>query len=476
MISLDSKKRLDDVVVPLGTSIADTLARIDRAGTGAVVLSRTDGSLYGLITDGDVRRAILRGVSLDDPCETIANRNPVTARDSISARDALHLMTQHDISHLPLVDQAGVIRGFLLRKDLGAGKGLDESARERLSSVVVEPDITLSEAISRLDQAGAGAVVLCEEGRKVYGLLTDGDVRKAILRGVSLDARCGEVANRNPLTVEGSIASADALRLMTLRGIDHLPVVDARGNLIEFLLRRDLIQEGPLNLSAVVMAGGFGTRLLPLTEAVPKPMLPLGDRPLLERTIQQLRRSGIHEVHLTTHYLSETISQHFGDGQDFGVSLTYSNEEQPLGTAGGLKRTTRPEGPFVVINGDILTGVSFQDMLSYHRKHRAEMTVGVRKYELNVPFGVVDCEDGWIRELREKPTLPLFINAGIYILEPGVCDYIPDDTRFDMTDLVRGLLGEGRPVASYPIIEYWQDVGRHEDYEQAQEDVRNGRI
>ena len=150
---------------------------------------------------------------------------------------------------------------------------------------------------------------------------------------------------------------------MMERDINQLPVVDAEGNLFDFLLRRDLAQDIPLDLSAVIMAGGFGKRLMPLTQQVPKPMLPVGDRPLLERTIGQLRRSGIRDVNLTTHYLPENIRQHFGDGERFGVRLNYSQEDSPLGTAGGLRLLPRPQKPFVVINGDILTGVSFEDML-----------------------------------------------------------------------------------------------------------------
>ena len=204
-------------------------------------------------------------------------------------------------------------------------------------------------------------------------------------------------------------------------------------------------------------------------------MLPVGDRPLLERTIQQLKRSGITDVSLTTHYLPESIEQHFGDGSEFGVRIRYSNEDQPLGTAGGLKILDKPDGPFLVINGDILTGVSFQEMLDYHRRHVAEMTVGVRQYHVHIPFGVVECDDVRITQVREKPSLSFFINAGIYLIEPSVCDYIPDNTRFDMTDLIRKLVEEQMVVVSFPVIEYWQDVGRPEDYRQAQIDVREAR-
>ncbi len=345
-----------------------------------------------------------------------------------------------------------------------------------MDDVIVSPEMSIADAIAQLDRAGTGALVLCSSGRGLCGLLTDGDIRRAVLRKVSLNEPCGSIATRSPVVALDSISARDALHLMDRHDINHLPLVDAHADLVEFVLRRDLMKESPPDLSAVIMAGGFGKRLLPLTEEVPKPMLPLGDRPLLERTIEQLRLAGIREINLTTHYLTPSIVQHFGDGEAFGVRINYTNEDQPLGTAGGLKLLKRAEGSFLVINGDVLTGVSFQKMLLYHRKHNAMMTVGVRTHELEVPFGVVECDEERITQLREKPSLTLFINAGIYLLEPAACDYIPDGQRFDMTDLIEKLLDEGRMVVSFPIIEYWQDVGRHENYRQAQEDLRNGRI
>ena len=233
---------------------------------------------------------------------------------------------------------------------------------------------------------------------------------------------------------------------------------------------------GRLKLSAVIMAGGYGKRLLPLTEQVPKPMLPVGDKPLLELTIQQLRRSGIRDISLTTHYLPDAIVNHFGDGTAFGVRLSYLKEDHPLGTAGGLKLLKQADKPFLVINGDILTGLPFREMLNFHRSHGALLTVGVRKYDLKVPFGVVDCEDVFITRLQEKPAFNLFVNAGIYLLEPSARDYLPDGQQFDMTDLIQTLLEKGKPVVSFPIMEYWLDVGRHEDYSQAQEDALNGKF
>ena len=471
-----SSPRLEDVIIDPALPLVDALVRLDRAGTGALALCASGRKLVGLLTDGDIRRALLRGTALDTPCEQIATRNPTLASPGLSRRVALQLMVQREIDQLPVVNAAGELLDFLLRKVLVAGERLGTGAAGRLDCVIIDPTLSIAEAIARLDEAGTGALVLCSRGRKLEGLLSDGDIRRAILQGVSLETPCSGIARRNPFTVRHPLSNTEALRLMLERDINHLPVVDAEGNLFDFLLRKDLAQDTPLNLSAVIMAGGFGKRLMPLTDQVPKPMLPVGDRPLLERTIEQLRRSGVRDINLTTHYLPENIRQHFGDGEKFGVHLNYSQEDHPLGTAGGLRLLPRPDRPFVVINGDILTGVSFEEMLHFHQQHQSLLTVGVRKYEVKVPFGVVECSDVRITELREKPSLTFFINAGIYLLGPSCYDLIPDGQRFDMTDLIKLLLEKGETVVSFPIMEYWLDIGRHEDYQKAQEDYRNGKI
>ena len=467
---------LESVIISPDASIKEAMARLDRAGTGALVLCSPGGKLFGFLSDGDIRRAIMGGISFETPCSSIASLKPVAVQASISMAEALHIMNLHDINHLPVVDDEGKIQDLLQRKDLVAEERILSAARERLYSVVISPAASITEAVAHLDKAGTGALLLCSNGLSLCGLLTDGDLRRAILHGVPMEAPCETIASRNPVTAQLSTSASEALHLMNQHDINHLPVVDARGNLVAFLLRKDLVREEQLPLSAVIMAGGVGKRLLPLTEKVPKPMLLVGDRPLLEITIQKLRDSGIREVNLTTHYLPESIINHFGNGEAFGVRLNYLNEDNPLGTAGGLKLMEWSDGPILVLNGDILTGVSLHEMLMFHREHKAELTMGVRKYEVKVPFGVAKCEDVRITELQEKPSLDFLINAGLYLLEPSVCDCIPEGRRFDMTDLIRALLDAGRKVVGFPIIEYWLDVGRHEDYMRAQEDVRNGRI
>jgi NDP-sugar pyrophosphorylase family protein len=224
------------------------------------------------------------------------------------------------------------------------------------------------------------------------------------------------------------------------------------------------------------MAGGFGSRLRPLTDDLPKPMLPVGDCPLMEHIVNQLRASGIRQVKVTTHYKPEAITGYFGDGHNFGVKIDYLHEEHPLGTAGALGLMSPPQGPLLVMNGDILSRVNFRAMVDFHREYGAQLTMGVRLHEYQVPYGVVEPDGVVVRQLTEKPTLRLFVNAGIYLLEPEVYDYIrrPVTERFDMTDLIQRLLVAEQRVVSFPISEYWRDIGQHADYKDALEDIKIG--
>jgi dTDP-glucose pyrophosphorylase/CBS domain-containing protein len=349
---------------------------------------------------------------------------------------------------------------------------------ERLERVLFSPDASIADAVARLEHAETGILLLCHEDRRLAGVLTDGDVRRAILRNEPFDRPCGSIATRTPVVAPPAPTPAEALELMD-RGkdfaIDHLPLVDADHRIVGLLLRRDLVTLDPSPMSAVVMAGGFGTRLRPLTDRVPKPMLPVGDRPLLERTLERLRDAGISSVSITTHYLADAIVGYFGDGHAFGLHVDYVAEDQPLGTAGALARVGQFTGTLLVLNGDILTGVDFRDMLAFHRMHGADATVAVRRYEVPVPYGVVECEDGVVSEVREKPSLHLLINAGMYLLEPAVRDYIPEGQFFDMPQLLQRLLRDHRRVVSFPVLEYWVDIGQPPDYAFAQEMMRHAR-
>lgn len=354
-----------------------------------------------------------------------------------------------------------------------------EASADRLAAVLVRADATIAHALAQLDAAGTGVLLVADEQRRLIGTLTDGDVRRALLAATPLDAPCGAVACRTPLVATPDTSERDALALMNEGRsyiVNHLPVVNPDGAAVGLLLRSDLGTSELPALSAVVMAGGYGTRLRPLTDHTPKPMLPVGDRPLLEHTIERLRRAGIRRVHVTTHYRADAITSHFGDGAAFGVELRYVAEDRPLGTAGSLRCLRDLDGPVLVLNGDVLTGVPFHDMLAFHREHGAVATVGVREYDMQVPYGVVECDGVRVRGVHEKPTRRFLVNAGVYLMEPSVHAYIPPDVALDMPDLIQRLVDAGHPVVVFPIVEYWLDIGRPADYERAQADIKTARL
>lgn len=343
---------------------------------------------------------------------------------------------------------------------------------------------TIRDAVACIDRGlGKIALVVDHDGTLLH-TVTDGDVRRAILFGKTLDSSLQELiaiqkenaSYHRPITAPIGTTPAALLNLMKNYVIHQMPLVDSQGRVIEMVTLDELLPGSTNSLQAVVMAGGFGHRLRPLTNDLPKPMLPIGDRPLLERIIHQLRESGIKKVNVTTHYKGELIENHFGDGKNFGIEIQYASENSPLGTSGVLGSLETPKGPLLVINGDILTRVDFKSMLLFHQEHKAMMTLGVRVYELHIPFGVVGTQGTLVTEISEKPTQRYLINAGIYLLSPEVYSYIPKGKAFDMPDLISALLKSGERVASFPIHEYWLDIGRIEDYEKAIEDMRGGRI
>ena len=241
---------------------------------------------------------------------------------------------------------------------------------------------------------------------------------------------------------------------------------------MDIALLSELITEQHPPTSAVIMAGGRGSRMRPLTDDIPKPMLPVGDRPLLESILDQLRKARINHINLITHYKKEVISNHFGNGAGFGVEIQYVEEDQPLGTAGGLSLLEASDGPLLVINGDIFTEVNFQAMMDFHRENKADMTVAVKNQEFSLPYGVVETDGVRITSISEKPVVRHFINAGIYLLNPELCRQIPAGQPYDMTELIALLIKDGRTVVSFPVHEYWLDIGQQSDYQRVQDYVR----
>ncbi|MDO8505862.1 MAG: nucleotidyltransferase family protein [bacterium] len=353
----------------------------------------------------------------------------------------------------------------------------------KVEKFFIDKKAILEEAIHTIQRGGEGIALVVDSDRRFIGTITDGDVRRAILNKMKLTTSVDHLLTHRPPnyltpTTASIGASTDELvRIMREKVIRQIPLIDTTGRVVRLaLLSEFVVGDASLPLTAVVMAGGKGQRLQPLTEHLPKPMLPLHKQPLMERTIEQLRDAGITKVHITTHYKSEVIVNHFGDGNSLGVAINYITEKLPLGTAGALSLMEKPDKPFLVINGDIVTQLDFRALFDFHREHDAMMTVGVRIYEFQIPYGVVETNDVFITRLVEKPLQTFTVNAGIYLLSPDVHDYIPANTAFHMTDLIARLMKEGKRVVSFPIQEYWLDVGEHADYKKANEDAKNGRL
>ena len=340
-------------------------------------------------------------------------------------------------------------------------------------------DQTLRQAMACINKSCKGiALVLDEKGCLLY-TITDGDLRRAVLHGLTLEMtieewakECAEHGNTSPMTATMGTSRDELFGLMQEKRIQHLPLLDEKGRVKDLVSMNDLFLPSGGILNAVVMAGGFGTRLHPMTMEVPKPMLPLGDRPLMEHIVNQLHSSGVKQVSITTHYKSEAIIRHFGDGRDFGLKIDYVKEDHPLGTAGALGLIEPWDTSLLVINGDVLTRLNCQSMLAFHQENLAVMTVAIGQYEVQVPYGIVDTEGVAVSGLREKPKLQFFVNAGVYLLEPAVHKYCIPPRKLDMTDLILQLLKDKQNVVSFPISEYWLDIGQHEDYQKAQADFQ----
>ena len=342
-------------------------------------------------------------------------------------------------------------------------------------NLCVPPATSIRLTLEAITKNGRQVALVTDADDRLLGIVTDGDVRKALLRGTSLDAPVAAGMNATPITGRAGLGRGAATEMMRARRIRHLPLVDEAGRLQDVVFLDDLLVRTPLPAVAVIMAGGMGTRLRPLTEETPKPLLRVGGRPLIEILIERLERSGIGRVLVAVHHKSEMIRAALGDGERFGVQISYVDEPERLGTIGALTlvQPTLP-GPFFVINADILTKCDFRAMWEFHRAEGARMTVGVSLHQVDIPYGEFTLHGTRISRVEEKPRKEFPVNAGIYLLDPSLIALIPAGRYFDATDLIRVCLERELPVSAYLIREYWLDVGRHDDLRRADRDVAEG--
>ena len=350
---------------------------------------------------------------------------------------------------------------------------------QRLSELFVTPATSVRDAMAKIDAGASGIVLVIGDDGRLIATITDGDIRRALLDFVALDQSISEILvykTSPPITAAAGCSPSVLLEKMTELAIQQLPLLDEAGRVVDLALLKDLKLERQPSLQALIMAGGFGKRLMPLTRDCPKPMLPVGGRPLLELTVERLNAAGIQRVNVATHYLWEKIVSHFGDGSDYGVQMRYLQEDEPLGTGGALGLLGKIECTTLVINGDIVTDLDFRAMANFHREHRAALTLAVVEYNVEIPYGVVEHEGVVVQCLVEKPTLRNLINAGIYLIEPMVAKYLSPNVALNMTDLIDRLIADGELVVVFPVREYWTDVGQRDDYERVQRDIAEGRI
>lgn len=347
-----------------------------------------------------------------------------------------------------------------------------------LQALFITKRETLHQVIKAINISGRlSLALLVDDTQRLLAVITDGDIRRALLAGLTLESPLDDLLDiksrePNPQAVTAPLDTdpIELLRIMQERHVRQIPLLDPEGRVASIVTLNELLPSQPQELRAVIMAGGLGTRLRPLTDHLPKSMLPVAGRPVMEWIVEKLRFAGIRQLKVTTHFMPEKIMEHFGDGQSFGVEMEYVNEDHPLGTGGALGLIPQPEEPFLVINGDVLTEVDFQKMLDFHQEHQADMTVAINLHQVEVPYGVIECDGAEIRQLKEKPKMNVLVNAGIYLLQPTVYQFIPQGEHFNMTDLIQWLLEANRRVVGFPIREYWMDIGQHPDYAQAQKD------
>lgn len=339
-----------------------------------------------------------------------------------------------------------------------------------LRSLKIHLDTSILEAIETIDRNGEQIALVIAENDVLLGTVTDGDIRRGILRSLSLNTPVSEIMNHHPRTVLVGTPLPKMLQLMRLWGISKLPIIDTKGQLQDFLsLVPDYIRREYSNM-VVLMAGGQGMRLRPLTEKTPKPMLEVGGKPLLEIIIENFIRQGFHNFTISVNHLGHIIRDYFGDGSAKGIRILYVDDEGiPRGTAGSLRLIqSYSKEPIVVMNADILTSIDFQKMISFHEEGHSIATIAVYEHYVDIPFGVVKMNGSHIAEIKEKPTQHFFINAGVYIIDSSVIDLIPDNSFFDMPDLFQKLITQNRFPLAFPIWEKWLDIGHPEDLERAE--------
>jgi dTDP-glucose pyrophosphorylase len=335
---------------------------------------------------------------------------------------------------------------------------------KNFSKYIVRHNASIKLSISVIDANAAKVALIINDDNELAGIVTDGDIRRAILSNYSLDDPVSAIMTKDPLTLLSGATRSDALKVMRESLVHHIPVINDDRNLVDFFVLDDFIKKRSYDNPVVIMAGGKGERLKPLTNDCPKPMLKINGKPILEIILERAINSGFKNYYISVNYLKHKIKEYFNDGSKWGVSINYLEESEPLGTCGALSLLPGDlSDDIIVMNGDVVTNLDYERFLKFHKKGGAPMSICSRHHRVRIPFAVLRLKDHLLNQLVEKPTFEYQVNAGVYALSPKLLPLIPNDF-YNMTDLVESLLADNKEVGVFPIHEDWTDIGNKDDF------------
>lgn len=339
--------------------------------------------------------------------------------------------------------------------------------------IIASPELSILDVMKIINTETSQFAIIADQNNKLLGTITDGDIRRAILNGIDLKESCAKAMNPTPTQCSESLSEEEVFLLLKQKNITHIPIVNKDLIIVDVkslseLNSFSLKKENPI----LIMAGGLGSRLGELTANCPKPLLKVGQKPILEIIIENFKAQGFRNFYISVNYKSEMIEEYFRNGEKLGIKIQYLREDKKLGTAGALSLIKEEiSHPIIVMNGDLLTTINFNELLGYHGHSENQATMCIRRYEFQVPFGVINTEGDRIIKIDEKPIQQFFVNAGIYVLDPSILKLIPLDIAYDMPSLFNDIINLSHKTGVFPIHEYWLDIGQKDDLERAQFDV-----
>jgi dTDP-glucose pyrophosphorylase len=337
----------------------------------------------------------------------------------------------------------------------------------------INKNATIRQALEKLSSLGENLTLFTiNEKEELLGVITDGDIRRGLINGFSLDDEISNIMNKNFKFIHENEISFDVITSLRKTSVKIIPILGIDNKILRFINLSDI--KAILPIDAVLIAGGKGERLLPLTKNMPKPMLIIGAKPILEHNIDFLSKYGITNFHISVNYLKNIIKEYFKNGSNKNIEINYIEENEPLGTIGSVKLSNSyKNSDLLIMNSDLLTNINLADFYNSFKESNAEMSIATTSYNVNIPYAVLEVENGQVISFKEKPTYNYFSNAGIYLIKKSLINEIPEKEFYNATDLINKLLQLKRTVTTYPILGYWLDVGKHEDYSKAQEDIKH---